>query len=67
MRSSVYFYPTLKETPQEAQIASHRLMLRSGMITQVTSGIYTWLPLGLKGSQENCPNCAGRTGSSRKS
>ncbi|MBY0500820.1 MAG: proline--tRNA ligase [Alphaproteobacteria bacterium] len=48
MRSSVYFYPTLKEIPQEAQIASHRLMLRSGMITQVTSGIYTWLPLGLK-------------------
>jgi prolyl-tRNA synthetase len=48
MRSSVYFYPTLKETPQEAQIASHRLMLRSGMMTQVTSGIYAWLPLGLK-------------------
>lgn len=48
MRSSVFFYPTLKETPQEAHIASHRLMLRSGMITQVTSGIYTWLPLGLK-------------------
>lgn len=48
MRSSVFFYPTLRETPQEAQIASHRLMLRSGMISQVTSGIYTWLPLGLK-------------------
>lgn len=48
MRSSVYFYPTLRETPQEAQIASHRLMLRSGMITQVTSGIYSWLPLGLR-------------------
>lgn len=48
MRSSLYFYPTLKETPQEAQIASHRLMLRSGMITQVTTGIYSWLPLGLK-------------------
>jgi prolyl-tRNA synthetase len=48
MRASVYFYPTLKETPQEAQIASHRLMLRSGMITQVTSGIYAWLPLGLR-------------------
>jgi len=48
MRSSVYFYPTLKETPQEAQIASHRLMLRSGMISQVTSGIYAWLPLGLR-------------------
>lgn len=48
MRSSHYFYPTLKETPQEAQIASHRLMLRSGMVSQVTSGIYTWLPLGLR-------------------
>lgn len=48
MRSSLYFCPTLKETPQEAQIASHRLMLRAGMITQVTSGIYSWLPLGLK-------------------
>lgn len=48
MRASVYFYPTLKETPQEAQIASHRLMLRAGMISQVTSGIYSWLPLGLK-------------------
>ncbi|MBI2706839.1 MAG: proline--tRNA ligase [Proteobacteria bacterium] len=48
MRSSIYFYPTLKETPQEAQIASHRLMVRTGMITQVTSGIYTWLPLGLR-------------------
>lgn len=48
MRSSVYFYPTLRDTPQEAQIASHRLMLRSGMITQVSSGIYAWLPMGLK-------------------
>jgi len=48
MRSSVYFYPTLRDTPQEAQIASHRLMLRAGMITQVSSGIYAWLPLGLK-------------------
>lgn len=48
MRSSLFFYPTLRETPQEAQIASHRLMLRSGMISQVTSGIYTWLPLGLR-------------------
>lgn len=47
MRSSFFFYPTLKENPQEANIVSHRLMLRSGMISQVTSGIYTWLPLGL--------------------
>jgi prolyl-tRNA synthetase len=48
MRLSNYFIPTLKETPAEAQIISHRLMLRSGMIAQVTSGIYTWLPLGLR-------------------
>jgi prolyl-tRNA synthetase len=48
MRASTFFYPTLKETPQEAHMASHRLMLRAGMITQVASGIYTWLPLGLK-------------------
>lgn len=48
MRLSKYFLPTLKETPAEAQIASHRLMLRAGMINQTTSGIYTWLPLGLR-------------------
>ena len=48
MRLSHYFLPTLKETPADAQIASHRLMLRAGMITQVTSGIYSWLPLGLR-------------------
>jgi prolyl-tRNA synthetase len=48
MRLSRYFLPTLKETPAEAQIASHRLMLRAGMIRQSSAGIYTWLPLGLK-------------------
>lgn len=48
MRASGYFFPTLKEIPSEAQIASHRLMLRAGMVTQVTAGIYAWLPLGLK-------------------
>ena len=48
MRLSHYFLPTLKETPAEAQIASHRLMLRSGMINQTTAGIYSWLPLGLR-------------------
>tara|TARA_A100000171_G_C2127333_1_gene144374 strand:+ start:177 stop:1484 length:1308 start_codon:yes stop_codon:yes gene_type:complete len=46
MRLSQYFLPTLKETPQEAQVVSHRLMLRAGMISQSTSGIYSWLPLG---------------------
>ncbi|MCA1907578.1 MAG: proline--tRNA ligase [Magnetospirillum sp.] len=48
MRLSRFFMPTLKETPSEAQIASHRLMLRAGMIRQSASGIYTWLPLGWK-------------------
>lgn len=46
MRLSRYFLPTLKENPSEAQIVSHRLMLRSGMIDQTASGIYSWLPLG---------------------
>ncbi len=48
MRLSRYFLPVLKETPSEAQIASHRLMLRAGMIKQASAGIYSWLPLGLK-------------------
>jgi prolyl-tRNA synthetase len=48
MRLSRYFLPTLKETPSEAKIASHRLMLRAGMIRQGAAGIYSWLPLGLK-------------------
>ena len=43
-----YFLPILKENPSEAQIISHRLMLRSGMIKQSSAGIYSWLPLGLK-------------------
>ena len=48
MRRSQYFLPLLKEDPSEAQVPSHRLMLRAGMIRQVTSGVYNWLPLGLK-------------------
>lgn len=47
MHLSRYFLPILRDNPSEAQIVSHRLMLRAGMIRQVTSGIYTWLPLGL--------------------
>ncbi len=46
MRLSRYFLPTLKENPTEAQIVSHRLMLRAGMIQQSAAGIYSWLPLG---------------------
>ena len=48
MLLSRYFLPVLKETPKEAQIASHRLMLRAGMIQQSSAGIYSWLPMGLK-------------------
>ena len=48
MKRSQLFLPTLKENPSEASIISHRLMLRSGMIRQSSSGIYTWLPLGYK-------------------
>ncbi len=48
MRLSSYFLPTIKETPAEAQIVSHRLMLRAGMVRQSAAGIYSWLPLGLR-------------------
>src|SRR5215475_2444207 len=48
MRLSRYFLPLLKETPSEAQIVSHRLMLRAGMIRQEAAGIYAWLPLGFR-------------------
>ena len=48
MRLSRYFLPILKETPKEAEIVSHRLMMRAGMIRQQASGIYSWLPLGFR-------------------
>src|SRR5579864_3935348 len=48
MRLSAYFLPLIKENPTEAQIVSHRLMLRAGMIRQSSAGIYSWLPLGLR-------------------
>ncbi|MEC9201677.1 MAG: proline--tRNA ligase, partial [Pseudomonadota bacterium] len=46
MRLSAYFLPTLKENPAEAQIVSHVLMLRAGLVRQASAGIYSWLPLG---------------------
>lgn len=46
MRLSRYFLPTMKDTPREAEIVSHRLMLRAGMMQQSSAGIYSWLPLG---------------------
>jgi prolyl-tRNA synthetase len=48
LRLSRYFLPVLKETPGDAQVVSHQLMLRSGMIRQTAAGIYAWLPLGLR-------------------
>ena len=48
MRLTRYFLPVLKETPAEAQIVSHRYMLRAGLIKQASAGIYSWLPMGYK-------------------
>ena len=58
MRLSRYFLPMLKETPKEAEIASHRLMLRAGMIRQEGAGIYAWLPLGLRVLHKICADRA---------
>nr|MCU0820562.1 proline--tRNA ligase [Beijerinckiaceae bacterium] len=48
MRMSRFFLPTLRETPKEAEIVSHRLALRAGLVRQESAGIYAWLPLGLR-------------------
>jgi len=48
MRQSASFIPTLRETPQDAEIKSHQLLLRAGYIRQLASGIYTFLPLGIR-------------------
>src|SRR2546427_9949272 len=48
MRWSQTFVPTLKETPADAEIASHKLLLRAGLIRKLTGGLYTFLPLGLR-------------------
>src|SRR4029077_14366882 len=48
MRLSRYFLPILRETPKEAEVVSHRLMLRAGLIRQDAAGIYAWLPLGFR-------------------
>ena len=54
MRLSRYFLPILRETPKEAEIISHRLMLRAGLIRQEAAGIYAFLPLGLRVLQKVC-------------
>jgi prolyl-tRNA synthetase len=48
MRYTKMFIPTMKEDPKDAEVLSHRLMLRAGFIRKLASGVYTWLPLGLK-------------------
>ena len=48
MLLSKYFIPTLKEAPKDAEVISHKIMVRAGMIKQVAAGIYAYLPLGLK-------------------
>ena len=48
MRTSQLLLPTLKEDPVDTVVISHKLMLRAGMIRQLASGLYTWLPLGLR-------------------
>ncbi|HEU4922239.1 MAG TPA: proline--tRNA ligase, partial [Burkholderiales bacterium] len=48
MKTSKFFLSTQKESPAEAEVVSHRLMLRAGIIRRVAAGIYTWLPLGMR-------------------
>src|ERR1043165_5394855 len=48
MRASKFLVSTLKEVPAEAEVASHRLMLRAGLIRRLAAGVYTWLPMGLR-------------------
>ena len=48
MRYSNYFLPTLKETPADAEVVSHKLMLRAGMMNKLAAGIYNYLPMGLR-------------------
>src|SRR3982075_1644765 len=48
MRTSQFFISTLKEAPSEAELISHKLMLRAGLIRKLGSGLYTWMPLGLR-------------------
>ncbi len=56
-----FFLPILKENPKEAEIVSHRLMLRAGMMRQEAAGIYAWLPLGLRGIEEDRADCPVRS------
>jgi prolyl-tRNA synthetase len=68
LRLSRSFLPVLKESPSDAQIVSHKLMLRAGLVRQTAAGIYAWLPIGLQGLEEdraNRPRGAGQGGRDR--
>ena len=60
MRASRFYLPTLKEAPAEAEVVSHQLMLRAGLISSVAAGIYTWMPLGLRVLRKVEASCARR-------
>jgi prolyl-tRNA synthetase len=54
MRASQTLIATLKQTPADAEVISHQLMLRAGLIRRLASGLYTWLPLGLRVLRWSC-------------
>lgn len=60
MRWSRYYIPTLKEAPADAEVVSHKLLVRAGMIRKLTSGIYTWLPLGCARWKRQRTSCAAK-------
>ena len=60
MRASRFLITTQKETPADAEIVSHQLMLRAGLIRKLASGLYTWLPLGLRVLRKGRSHCARR-------
>ena len=62
MRLSRFFLPLLRETPKEAEIVSHQLMLRAGMVRQASAGIYSWLPLGYRVLLAEYPGYGARKG-----
>lgn len=57
MRTSQYLLSTLKETPADAEVISHQLMLRAGMIRKLASGLYTWLPTGVRVLKKSKTSC----------
>lgn len=60
MRTSQYLLSTLKETPADAEVISHQLMLRAGMIRKLASGLYTWLPTGVRVLKKSRTSCVKR-------